>query len=151
MNSIGGVPGEKINARNPFSFSFALAHLSTKQELVAHMPPVRRSLPLYTLKHQGTLSLGLTFSKIEERWKRGTIGKARVWVSQLVEVGVKQCHKRLRPLCWVVAEESSHEGDCIPWGSVSEDLLPGQRLDLWESVFSVVFVHGQNLVPGWCP
>ena len=87
------------------------------------------------------MSEELTFSKVEEVRKRGAVGKARVWVSELIEVGVEQSYEWFRPLRWVVREESSHESDCIPWGSVSEDLLPGQRLDLWESVLGVVFVH----------
>ena len=89
----------------------------------------------------------LTFSEGEELWKRLAIGKACIWVSELVEVWVEQGNKWPWSLLWVVAQEPGDEVDRLPWSPVSEDFLPGEWLYLWEFVFGVVRVHRENLLP----
>ena len=151
MNSIGSVPGEKINAVKSFQFQFCYCY-SFHQAGTSYAHASGSSLiSSIDSNDQGIPSEELTFSEVEERWKGTSIGEARVWVSQFIEVGVKQSHQWFRPLRWIVTEESGHEGDGVSWGPVPEDLFPGQRLDLWESIFGVIFVHCQNLVTGWCP
>ena len=78
------------------------------------------------------------------------VGQARILVSQFVEVGVEEGFEGSGPLRWIVAEEACNEVDCLTGRAMSEDLLPGQGLDLGEAVLCIFGIHGQNLISCWC-
>lgn len=92
------------------------------------------------------LGIYFLFSKSEELGQRLTVWKAGIWVSQFIKVWVEESDKWPWARRWVVAKESCDKVDCFPWSSVSEHLLPRQRLYLWELVFCVVGIHGEYLL-----
>ena len=89
----------------------------------------------------------LLLSEIKQSWQWLAIGETSVLISELIEVRIKESYEWLWALKWVVSEESCHEVYGLSWSSVSEDLLPGERLDLGESILGVVRVHCENLLP----
>ena len=86
-------------------------------------------------------------SEIEQVREGLASGQSGVGVSQFIEVGVKESSEGSGSSLWVIDKESRDKINGFLRSSRSENLFPGKGLDLGESVFLVVRIHGNYIFP----
>lgn len=95
------------------------------------------------------LGLMLFLGKIEHFWEGLPVWKPCIWVSQLVEVGVKQTAQWRWSHFGVILQELGNKVNSFSRGAMSEHLLPRKWSNLGESVLLVVRIHGLNALLRW--
>lgn len=77
------------------------------------------------------------------------VGETGLGIAKLVKERMYHGLDGRLSLGWRVLEQTRDEIDGIVV-SLAEHLLERVWFDLWELVFHIIWVHGANLIAGWC-